>query len=295
MTPCIVLLDMFKLRRRPKRLNIPIQLPQPLVQRRKPAPNILDIAFEMLHVHHIKSHNRRVQPNIRFRNLLAKVIRLRMLSEVFLRPRQSVKEREHSSLIRFLRRRKARSVNTVIYQIIRPLVRQIDFLPQGLRIQIHIPVLLGKQAVELGVEHANNIAALVAHDPFRFGVVQRRHGEAALVVRVDLEVDVAQVGESFVDGVRRHIFAGKVLVGRREAPAFFLHMPVHACDGDEGVEAFEFADDEGAVGPFGVSVELGMYHGCLIYLGLRTMDMRRRRRDDSGLSRAGIRRRVAWR
>ena len=51
----IMLLDMFKLRRLPKRRNIPIQMPQPLVQRRVSRSYVTDVAFEMLDVDGVKA------------------------------------------------------------------------------------------------------------------------------------------------------------------------------------------------------------------------------------------------
>ena len=52
------------------------------------------------------------------------------------------------------------------------------------------------------------------------------------------------------DGVRGGVLAGQVGVGGGgEAPAFFQHFPVHGGEGEDVFEAFEFADDEGAVGP----------------------------------------------
>ena len=59
-------LDMFKLRRPPKRLHIPIQMSQPFMQRRIPGPYIPDIAFEMLHVDGVKADYCRVETDVGF-------------------------------------------------------------------------------------------------------------------------------------------------------------------------------------------------------------------------------------
>lgn len=75
MTPSIMPLNMFKLRRLPKRRLIPIQFPQPLMQRRIPRPNIADIALEMLHVDRIKADDGRIQADIGFGDVRAEIVR----------------------------------------------------------------------------------------------------------------------------------------------------------------------------------------------------------------------------
>ncbi len=54
----IMLLDMLKLRRASERLMVPIQLPQPTMQRRISRAYIPNVAFEVLHVHDIETRNR---------------------------------------------------------------------------------------------------------------------------------------------------------------------------------------------------------------------------------------------
>lgn len=71
MTLGIMALDMRKLRRLPKSLYIPIQMPQPLVQIRIPGPDVADIAFEMLHIHRIEAHNRCEQADVGFGDVVA--------------------------------------------------------------------------------------------------------------------------------------------------------------------------------------------------------------------------------
>lgn len=66
MTPCIMPLDMFKLRRPPKRLHIPIQMSQPLMQIRVSRSYIPDIAFEMLHVDGVEADYRCVETDVGF-------------------------------------------------------------------------------------------------------------------------------------------------------------------------------------------------------------------------------------
>lgn len=69
-------------------------------------------------------------------------------------------------------------------------------------------------------QHAQDLAALVVHDPLLLLVVQDGDSEASLVVGLGLEVDLAQVGEVVMDRVRDDILAVDVLLFlRREAPA----------------------------------------------------------------------------
>ena len=87
------------------------------------------------------------------------------------------------------------------------------------REQVYVLVLLRQEVVELGVEHADDLAGLVADDLLLLDVVQRGHGEAALVFRVDFEVDVAQVGVGRVDGVGPCVFARQLFIRGGEAPS----------------------------------------------------------------------------
>lgn len=71
-----------------------------------------------------------------------------------------------------------------------------------------------------GAKHAEDLAALVAHDALLLLVVEDGHREAARVVLVRLEVDLPQVGEVVVQRVRDHVLAlGVLVVGGREAPS----------------------------------------------------------------------------
>lgn len=76
------------------------------------------------------------------------------------------------------------------------------------------------QSTHGSAEHAQDLAALVAHDTLLHLVVEDGHREAARVVLVRLEVDLPQVGEVLVQRVRDHVLALSVLVvGGREAPS----------------------------------------------------------------------------
>lgn len=69
-------------------------------------------------------------------------------------------------------------------------------------------------------EHAQDLAALIAHDALLFLIVQDRHREPARVVLIGFEVDLPQVREVIVQRVRDHVLALGILVfGGREAPS----------------------------------------------------------------------------
>jgi hypothetical protein len=138
-------------------------------------------------------------------------------------------------------------VNTIVDVVVSPLVRLLDLRLQVLRQEVDFLVLLRQQVVELGVEHADDLAGLVADDRVLLGVVEGRDREAPLVVLVDVEVDVAQVREALVDGVRLDVLARLVVFGRGEPPALLQHFPVHRGVRDEVFEALEFSHDQGSV------------------------------------------------
>ena len=71
----IMLLDMLKLCRLSKRRHIPIQIPQPLMQSWVSAPDIADIALEVLNVDRVESDDRGIQANISLSDILTEVVR----------------------------------------------------------------------------------------------------------------------------------------------------------------------------------------------------------------------------
>ena len=67
-------LDMLKLRRLPKSRNVPIQFPQPLVNRRITRADVAKVAFEMLDVDGIEADDCCVESYIGFGDVGAEVI-----------------------------------------------------------------------------------------------------------------------------------------------------------------------------------------------------------------------------
>lgn len=102
MAPGVMLLDMLKLRRLPKRRNIPIQVPNPLMQSREPAPNVANVAFEVLHVNGIEANYGRVKTDVCFCYGGAEVVGGGMGGEVGFCAGKGVEERVYGFFIGFL-------------------------------------------------------------------------------------------------------------------------------------------------------------------------------------------------
>lgn len=69
-----MLLDMLKLRRLPEGRNIPVQMPEPFMQRRIPGSDIADVAFEMLDVDGVETDDGGVEADICFGDGGAEVV-----------------------------------------------------------------------------------------------------------------------------------------------------------------------------------------------------------------------------
>jgi len=82
MTPGIMSLDVFELRRLSESRYIPIQVPQPFMQRWIPAPYIPDIAFEVLNIDGIEAYNSCVQANVGLGDHGAEIVRGSVLCQV---------------------------------------------------------------------------------------------------------------------------------------------------------------------------------------------------------------------
>ena len=63
-------------------------------------------------------------------------------------------------------------------------------------------------------------AYLIADDLVLFLVVQRGDRKAPLVVWINIEVDVSEMGEILVDWIWGHIVPWQLLVGRCKTPAY---------------------------------------------------------------------------
>ena len=103
MTPRIMPLDVLKLGRVVKGRGVPIQLPDPFVQRRVSRPDVAQVALEVLHVHGVEADDGRVQSDVCFRDVLAKVVWAWSRGEVFLDPVERVEELRDVFLVGGLR------------------------------------------------------------------------------------------------------------------------------------------------------------------------------------------------
>ena len=78
----IMFLDMLKLRRLSKSGNVPIQLPQPLVDSRISRTDVANVAFEMLDVDGVEADDCRVESYIGFGDVRAEIIGRGVFGEV---------------------------------------------------------------------------------------------------------------------------------------------------------------------------------------------------------------------
>ena len=81
-------------------------------------------------------------------------------------------------------------------------------------------VLLVDEVVECGVEHADDFGGFVGDDGFVLFVVECGDGEAAGVVGVDGEIDVAKMVVLRVEWVRSRVLARHLFVGGCESPSW---------------------------------------------------------------------------
>ncbi len=118
----IMFLDMFKLRRLPKGRHVPVQLPQPLVQRRIPRPDVSDVALEMLHVDGVEADDGGVQAHVRLGDVFAVIVRRGVPGEVFLGAVEGGEERRDGLFVGFLGGGEAGLVDAVVDVVVCPLV-----------------------------------------------------------------------------------------------------------------------------------------------------------------------------
>ena len=151
---------------------IPIQISKPAMEVLIFVPNHLQIALENREIRNIKSDQGRVQPDVRFRDVLPEQIRLvSWPSEVFLQPVERFENRIDVGVVCFLCRRETRFVHTVVDCVIDPFVHVVN-----LRSKVtgqKAPFSLGffapftrKKIVESGIEHTNDFATFIVDNGF---------------------------------------------------------------------------------------------------------------------------------
>lgn len=174
--------------------HIPVQVSQPLVDGRVPTSNVPNIRLEVLNIYCIKSNNGGVQSHIALCDLVAPVVWPWAALQVLLHAVQRLKQSKDVLLVRLLGCGKARFVDSVIDEIVHPAIRLLNLGAEVLREKYHVLILLGKDIIELAVEHADDIRRLVAHNLVLDSVVECWYREASGIVGVHLEVDLAEVG-----------------------------------------------------------------------------------------------------
>lgn len=134
-------LNMREFCRLAKRRDIPIQIPQPLMQMRITAPDVPDIGLEMLHVDSIEANYGREEPYIRFGDVLSEIKGPFGGCEVFLGAIKGGEELHDGFGVCFFGGGEAGSVDTVIDVWVDPLVRGFDLSLQICRKEDYVPVL----------------------------------------------------------------------------------------------------------------------------------------------------------
>ena len=66
-----------------------------------------------------------------------------------------------------------RTINGVVY----PFVELVDFLTEGLGVEVNLGLVRGELVVERGVEHADDLRALIVHDCLLLLVPEHGHRE----------------------------------------------------------------------------------------------------------------------
>ena len=202
-TLCIVILDMLKLSRLPKRRYIPVQLPQPLMECGITRSNITNVALEMLYIDWVESNDRSVEANVCFGNVSTEIVRRSMLGKVSFGAVEGGKEGFDGFLISFLRssdgklvsesyvtrgldsrdgetsvRSKARFVDSVVDVVIGPTICPFNLCSQFLREEINNLILVGDYVVEFRIEHADDLAGLNVDVISSSTFLSRRIGDA---------------------------------------------------------------------------------------------------------------------
>ena len=173
-------LNMLKLRRRrPKRLDVPIQVPQPPMQRRVPAPDVPDVTLEVLDIHRIEADNRREQSDIGFRDVLPVVVWITAFlclgNEMGFGAVEGGEKWVDGLFIGGLRGGEAGFVDAVVDVIVGPFVGGFNVLLEGGGEEVDGGVFFGEEIVELGVEHADDFRGLrVEKDGWSARLNQRR-------------------------------------------------------------------------------------------------------------------------
>jgi len=103
MTPGVMPLDVLKLGRVAEGGQVPVQLPEPLVQRGVSRPDVAQVALEVLHVHDVEADDGRVQSDVSLGDVLAEIVWARGRGQVLFDPVERVEELRDGFFVRGLR------------------------------------------------------------------------------------------------------------------------------------------------------------------------------------------------
>lgn len=120
----IMLLDMLELRRFAKRRDVPVQMTQPLVDRRVSRANVAQVCFEVLHIHGVEADDSRVESDIGLGDAVAvHVLFTRKMGLDFVQCRE---KGDDGLFVCFLRSREAGLVDAVVDVVVDPVVGRLD-------------------------------------------------------------------------------------------------------------------------------------------------------------------------
>jgi hypothetical protein len=236
MTLGIMLLDMLELGRLAKGRMVPVQVAHPPVEIWVTRANVTDVAFEMLDVYRIEADDCGVEADVGFGGCWRGEEEGGFGGgEGGFQAVERGKKRGYGFGVGFFctggllaavktgmngdLRGKSRFVYAIVDIVVHPLIHLLNFLPQVLGEQIELLVFVIQQVVKGIVEHADDLAALIADNLVGLLVVERGNCEAAFIVGVLRKVDIAEVGVVGVNGIGGYVLARNVLIGCGEAPA----------------------------------------------------------------------------
>lgn len=167
------------------------------MDRRVSRANVPQVGLKVLDVDGVETDYGGEEADVRLRNILAPVIRALTRTQVFLNLIKGFEKREEVLLIRVLRSRKSGFINTVIDEVVCPVIMFIDLTSQLLWVENDVFAYSGK-VVEFRVHEPNNIRGLVGDYAVGFCVVEGWDCEAALVFWINAEIDILEVAVGFV-------------------------------------------------------------------------------------------------
>lgn len=222
-------------------------------------PDHFQVTFEEQVIRHVEARHGRVELDIRFRDILPEQIRrVPRLRQMRLDAVQSLKQSVQRFLVGFLRGREPGAVHPVVDGRVYPLIHGVDLGAQVQRVEppasrgrmVCFAQALRQEGVELGEEHADDLAALVVYDCLVLLIPEDGDGDPAFVGGVCAQVELFQ-GLAAVDGV-----LGCSPESAGEVPAIRAALGVQEDPLDYRVEALELMDDVCPMRPGAAEVDV---------------------------------------